>query len=121
MNIKFITSVGLVIGVLMFLEIKPSDALEKVGNTWEEFSADFMAIFDGKAKDNIAREARTQVDMGMQAACEAADSTASNDEYSDIARGIYRTRCEAAKNDTTIILDPEELAQRLKDRQNQLQ
>jgi hypothetical protein len=112
MNIKFIASVILAGGALMFFEINPSDLLDKGSNFWGKFSGDFMAIFDGKGTAKVANQISLNAGDDLQEICDA-EPAATNDEASEIASEIKRDRCEQIKNAKAIINNPEEIKQSL--------
>ncbi|MDO8988661.1 MAG: hypothetical protein Q7U91_03415 [Sideroxyarcus sp.] len=120
MNLKFVVSVVLVGGVLLYSGVKPSEALEQGGEWWDKFSGDFMAIFNVGSEDKVAKDASAYVGAVTQAICNSEPAVA-DEESAAIARDINRERCENAKNANAIVLDPEALKQHLQDRKAQLE
>jgi hypothetical protein len=112
MNIKFIASVILAGGVLMFFEINPSDLLDQGSNFLGKFSGDFMALFNGEGTAKVANKISLNEGGDLQEICDA-EPAAADDETSITAREINRERCEEIKNAKAIISNPEEIKQNL--------
>ena len=115
MNFKLIASVVVVGGVLMFSGIEPSDALDQGSDAWGKFSGDFLALFNGEAKDKLAKEIRDNENSDLHAICNDAPVVADGDETAALARDINRERCETLRSAQTTIVNTEELKQRLKE------
>ena len=113
--IKVVIAVALVGGALTFYGIRPADLLEQGSEVWEGFSGDFMAIFNGEAKDKLAKEIKGSSENAMRAVYVPASEEV-GDESNAIAQEIMRERQEVANSATRVIdLDPEEYKKRLQE------
>ena len=120
MNLKLIASVVLVGGVLIFFGVKPSNLLDQGGNMLGKFSGDFLAIFNGNAKDRQAKEIRGNAGGSVQVIYDATPAAA-GDETSAIMRDIDHNRSEAARTAKVVDINAEELKRRLEDQKKQLE
>jgi len=120
MNLKLIVTAVLAGGVLMFFGIKPGVLLDQGGNVWGKFSGDLWAVFNGDAKDRLAKEIKGSSGNDARAIHETIPAAA-GDEISTIAHDINRDRKEAAKTVKVIDMSTEELKRRIEDQQKQLE
>lgn len=120
MNLKLIVPSVLVGGVLIFLGIKPSNLLDLGGRVWGEFSRDFLAIFNGEAKDRLAKEIKGNAGNDVQAIYDASPAAAGDETFA-ITRDIERDRREAARTAKIIEINAGELKQRVEDQKIQLE
>jgi hypothetical protein len=113
LNYKLIISVVLVGIVLNYFGVGPSELLNRGGNFWENFSSDFVAIFDGKP--DAVKGAEVYADKQTETICGVVSETGDDAATNDIVRDINNSRCEAAKASQTIILDPEALKRHMEE------
>lgn len=120
MNFKLIVLVVLAGGILFFFGMRPADLLNQGGSSWEKFSGDFLAIFNGEAKNKLAQEIRGNAVKKVQTSPDAVPVEMGED-MAAIARDINRDRNRVTETVKVIDVGAEELKLRMEEQRKQIE
>lgn len=118
--IKLAVIVAAIIGAVSYFGIKPEEMQEKGGEMWGKLSTDFMAIFSGKAKEEMAQEMRGNVPQVVQQNPLEALPQGASQEMREIVNTLASDRKEATETKKVIEVDAAEFKRRLEEQRQQL-